>query len=424
MTKPVCDDLIHRRKEQQKMDYRFTPEQEAFRQEFVSWLEKNLPDDLDPGRYKHFESQEEWGRAYRDFQKKLSEAGYAGLHYPKEYGGQGKTLMEEVIVLQALASTCIELRIPGVVTHGMAVPTIFVCGNEEQKREFLPKILDGTHIWCQAFSEPNAGSDVANVSTRAVREKDYYILNGQKVWTSFAHLSAYCIILVRTDPNVPKHKGLSYLLLDMSLPGVEVRPITQITGEQEFNELFMEDVKVPLEMLVGKEGDGWRIAITTLMFERVVGDATMAAAYERNVKMMIEMARQSRRSGKPAIEDPVFRQQLAQSYIETTVLKYHGLRSLSGQIQGGIPGPEGSIGKLLWSEPNQRITEAALGMQGLYGQILGDSPWSVQDGLWQRSFLRSKGNTIEAGSSEIQRNIIGERVLGLPKDVSRAARQQ
>ncbi len=346
------------------------------------------------------------------------------MHYPEEVGGQGKTLMEEVIVLQTLASTCMELRTPGVITHGMAVPTIFHCGNEEQKREFLPKIFDGTHIWCQGFSEPNAGSDVANVSTRAVKEGDHYILNGQKVWTSFAHIADYCIILVRTDPDVKKHKGLSYLLLDMKAAGVEVRPVTQITGEAEFNEVYMEDVRVPVEMLVGQEGQGWMIAITTLMFERVLGDATMGAAYDKNIALLIDMARQSKRSGQPIIEDPIFRQQLAQAYIDVMVLKYHGLRNLSDQLQGGTPGPEGSIGKLLWSEPNQRITEDALGMQGPTSQIMGGSPWSIQDGFWQYGFLRSKGNTIEAGSSEIQRNIIGERVLGLPKDISRAARQE
>ena len=212
--------------------------------------------------------------------------------------------------------------------------------------------------------------------------------------------------------------------MDMKLPGIEVRPITQITGEQEFNELYMEDVRVPAAMLLGKEGDGWRIAITTLMFERVIGDVTMAAVYQRNIERMIQMASQSKRSGKAVIEDPIFRQQLAQAYIEVMVLKYHGLRNLSQQLQGDIPGPEGSIGKLLWSEPNQRITEAALGMQGPGSQIMGGSPWSVQDGFWQFSFLRSKGSTIEAGTSEIQRNIIGERVLGLPKDISRAVRIQ
>ena len=406
------------------MDYRLDRKQEAFRKKFVAWLEKNLPEGWDPSRYRNYDSGEARARAYRDFQRRLFEAGYAAMHYPKEYGGQGKTLMEEIIVLQTLSYTCMELKMPGGVTHGMAAPTILHCGNEEQKRKYLPKIMDGTHIWCQGFSEPNAGSDVANVSTRAVKKNGHYVVNGQKVWTSVAHLSDYCILLVRTDPNVAKHKGLSYLLLDMKLPGVEVRPTTQITGEADFNELFFDDVHVPEEMLVGQEGQGWMIAITTLMFERVVGDALMASAFEKNMERMVALAKETKRSGKPVIEDPVFRQQLAQGFIEVMVLKYHGLRNLSAQIQGGIPGPEGSIGKLLWSEPNQRICENAVAMQGPSSQIMRGSPWSVQDGFWQYGFLRSKGNTIEAGTSEVQRNIIGERCLDLPKDISRAARQK
>jgi len=406
------------------MDYRLSRKQEAFRKEFVSWVDRNLPPDWDPSRFRNYDTPEAWGRAYRDFQKRLFEGGYAAMHYPEEYGGQGKTLMEEVIVMQTLASTCMELRGPGIIMHGMAAPTILHCGSEEQKREFLPKIIDGSHIWCQGFSEPNAGSDVANVSTRAVKENGHYVLNGQKVWTSVAHMSDYCILLVRTDPNVAKHKGLSYLLLDMKLPGVEIRPTTQITGGAEFNELFFDDVRVPVEMLVGQEGQGWMIAITTLMFERVLGDAVMGAAYETNIEKMLGLAQKTKRSGKPVVEDPVFRQQLAQGFIEVMVLKYHGLRNLSTQLQGGIPGPEGSIGKLLWSEPNQRIFENAMAMQGPCSQIMGGSPWSVHDGFWQYGYLRSRGNTIEAGTSEVQRNIIGERCLDLPKDISRAARQQ
>jgi len=405
------------------MDFRLTPEQEAFREEFVSWLNKNLPDDWDPSRYRNYDSQEELKRAYQDFQRRLFDAGYSAMNFPKEYGGQGRTLMEEIIILQTASSTCPELRLAGIVTHAMAVPTIFTCGNEEQKREFLPRIMDGTNIWCQGFSEPDAGSDMANVSTQAVRENDHYVINGQKVWTSFAHLADYCILLVRTDTTVARHKGLSYFLLDMRLPGVEVRPMAQITGEAEFNEIFLDNVRVPMEMRVGEEGQGWQIGITTLMFERVLGDATMGAVYETNIQRMIEMASQTKRSGIPVIQDPIFRQQLAQAYIEVMVLKYHGLRSLSNQLQSEIPGPEGSIGKLLWSEPNQRITEFAIGMQGPNSQIMGGSPWSIQDGYWQYNFLRSKGNTIEAGSSEILRNIIGERILGLPKDVSRAKRK-
>ena len=406
------------------MDYRFTPEQEAFRKGFVSWLGNNLPEEWSPNRLRNYHTTEAWADAYKRFQKRLFDAGYAAMHYPKEYGGQGKSLMDEVIVLQTIANTCIELRMPGVVTLGMAVPTIATCGNEEQKKEFLPRIFDGTHIWCQGFSEPNAGSDVANCATRAVRQNGHYILDGQKTWTSFAHMSDYCILLVRTDPSVAKHKGLSYLLVDMKTKGIEIRPMTQITGEAEFNEVFFDNVKVPLEMRVGQEGQGWMIAITTLMFERTVGDATMAAAYEKNIEKMLEMAKTTMRSGKLVIDDPVFRQQLAQACIDVMVLKYHGLRSLSKQLQGGIPGPEGSIGKLLWSEPNQRISDAVLSMQGPNSQVLRGTPWSIQDGHWQYGFLRAKGNTIEAGTSEIQRNIIGERCLNLPKDVSRVARQK
>ncbi len=403
------------------MDFRLTQEQEDFHKVFVSWLEKNLPDSFDPSRRRSYENHEELKLAYKDFQKRLYEGGYTGMHYHKEYGGQGKAMIEEAIVQQTLATTCIELRWPGIITHGMAVPVIYTCGNEAQKKMFLSKIHDGTHIWCQGFSEPDAGSDVANISTLAVRKNDHYIVNGQKVWTSFAHIADYCLLLVRTDMETTKHKGLSYLLMDMTIPGIDIRPMTQITGEAEFNEVFFDDVKVPVDMLVGEEGQGWQIAITTLMFERVLGDVVIGAAYENKVKKMIAMAQTVKRSGRPVIEEPIFRQQIANAYIEVMVLKYHGLRNFSGQLQGGVPGPEGSIGKLLWSEPNQRLTENAIGMQGPNSQIMAGTPWSIHDGFWQHDFLRSKGNTIEAGTSEIQRNIIGERVLGLPKDVSRAS---
>ena len=402
------------------MDFRFTPEQEAFRAEFTSWVEKTLPDDWGQTGLRYFKTEEEHKQAYKDFQKKLYDAGYAAMHYPREYGGQGKTLAEEIVVLQVLSTTCIQIRSPGIVTHGMAVPVLFTCGTEEQKKKYLPKILDGTHIWCQGFSEPDAGSDVANVSTMAIKEGDRYVVNGQKVWTSYAHMSDYCLLLVRTDPDSAKHKGLSYLLVDMKSPGVDVRPMTQITGESEFNEIFFDNVEVPVDMLVGQENLGWQIAITTLMFERVMGDVVIGAAYEKNIERLLNMAASTKRSGRPVIEDPIYRQQLAQSYIEIMALKNHGLRNFSQQLKAGIPGPEGSIGKLLWSEPNQRLSEAALGMQGPSSQITSGSPWAIDDGLWQYAFLRSKGNTIEAGTSEIQRNIIGERVLGLPKDMSRA----
>jgi alkylation response protein AidB-like acyl-CoA dehydrogenase len=406
------------------MDFRFTEEQEAFRQEFTSWLEPTLHEVRGGNTLRSFESMAEWEEAARDFQKRLFEAGYAVRHYPKEYGGQGRPIEEELIVSETMAAMCTEFRHPLVVTMGLVSPTILTCGTEDQKRRFLPKIVDGTHIWCQGFSEPNAGSDIANVSTRAVKKGDHFVLNGQKVWTSFAQMADYAVMVVRTNPDVPKHKGLSYLLMDMKTPGVEVIPVTQITGDQEFNEIFMDDVKVPVDMLVGEEGQGWMIAITTLMFERAMGDVMTANAQLKGVENMFAVAREVKRSGQPVIKDPHSRQQLAQAWIETMVLKCHGYRNISQLLEGGVPGPEGSIGKLLWSETGQRTNEAVMHLQGPLSQVMKGSPWSVDEGRWQYSFLRSKGYTIEAGTSEIQRNIIGERVLGLPKDASRAQRAQ
>ena len=400
------------------MDFKLSTDEEVFRQEFREWLKAALPHDWDPYNQPTFNDPLKTRDAYRAFQKKLFEAGYAGMHYDEAYGGQGRSLMESVIVSQELGRACISLVIPGVITHGMALPLIYFCGTDAQKKYFIPKILDGSHLWCQGFSEPDAGSDVANVSTMAIRDGDNYIVNGQKVWTSMAHFADYCLLVVRTDPESRKHKGLSYLLVDMSLAGINPRPMTQITGEAEFNEVFFDDVCVPVDSLIGEEGQGWQMAITTLMFERAMGDVVISAAYETNVAKLIQMAGQTKNAGHPIIEDPLVRQQIAQSYIEIMALKYHGLRNFSSHIKTGIPGPEGSIGKLLWSEPNQRLTEAAIDMQGPAGQVAG-GPWSIQNGSWQYAFLRSKGNTIEAGTSEIQRNIIGERVLGLPKDASR-----
>jgi alkylation response protein AidB-like acyl-CoA dehydrogenase len=405
------------------MDFRFTQEQDAFRKEFTSWLEQTLDEVWGGAPPESFDSMEEWAKVARDFQKRLFEAGYASRHWPQAYGGHGRPLEEELIVSETMAARCPELRHPYVVTLGLVSPTILTCGTEEQKKEFLPKILDGTHIWCQGFSEPNAGSDIVNVATRAVKKGDHYVMNGQKVWTSFAQLADYAVMVVRTNPDVPKHKGLSYLLMDMNTPGVEVRPITQITGDREFNEIFLEDAKVPVNMLVGEEGQGWMIAITTLMFERAMGDATIANSQLKGVEAMFEMARRVKRSGRPVIADARFRQQLAQAWIETMVLKCHGYRHLSHLLEGGVPGPEGSIGKLLWSETGQRTNETLMQLQGPFSQIMKGSPWTIHDGRGQYTYLRSKGYTIEAGTSEIQRNIVGERVLGLPKDASRVARK-
>jgi alkylation response protein AidB-like acyl-CoA dehydrogenase len=404
------------------MDFRPTGQEQAFKSEFSGWLDKNLPEGWNEREYQTFEDHGQWEAAHRDFQRRLFQAGYAGMNYPAEYGGRGRSLGEEVIVNETIAERCFELRLPGLITFGMAGPTLLLCGSEEQKKTLIPGMLKGDHIWCQGFSEPNAGSDVVNVAARAVKEGSDYIVNGQKIWTSFAHMSDYCMLLVRTDPDAPKHKGLTYLLMDMKLPGVEVRPIRQMTGEAEYNEIFMDDVRIPGDMLVGAQGQGWRIAITTLMFERAMGDATMSNVNLRNLKNLVALARQTKRSGAAVITDPVFRQEIARRFINVMVTKYHGYRSLNQILTGGAPGPESSIGKLLWSLDMQKISETALEIQGPYGQLTRGSEWALQSGSWQHSFLTAKGTTIAAGTTEVLRNIIGERVLGLPKDSTRVSR--
>lgn len=403
------------------MDYRLTSQDEEFRKQFREWLNRNFKrDKVLPSTA----TLEDLVAVYRASQRKLFDAGYAGIQYDPRYGGRGGSMMEQIIVQEELAPYADShgLRI-NAIGFGMAGPVINSVGTEEQKLEFLPKLLDGSHVWCQGFSEPNSGSDLASVATKAVRDGDYYVVNGQKIWTSIAHLADYCMLLVRTNPDVPKHKGLSYLLLDMKQPGVDVRLVKQLTGESEFCEVFLDDVKIPVSMLVGKEDGGWMIGITTLMFERVMGDLTAANRFMLEFEGIQKMARKMKRGGRSVLEDGMFRQKLAQSYIEIMVLKYNGFRSLSNVIKKGIPGAEGSIGKILWSELHQRMTELAMEIEGPYNQLMRGSPLAVDDGIWQYAFLRAKGNTIEAGSSEILRNTIGERVLGLPKDMARIVKQ-
>jgi len=401
------------------MDYRPTPQDEQFRKELKAWIARTFPSDQPPPK---METREDRINAYRDYQRKVFEGGYAGIRYPKEYSGQGGTLMQEIITSEELGPIGrTHAASVNVIGFGMGIPTVFTVGTPEQKEKFLRKSLDGTCIWCQAFSEPNAGSDVASISTRAERMGDHYVVNGQKVWITNAQYADWCMLLVRTNPNVAKHKGLSYLLMDMKAPGVEVRPIQQLTGEAEFNEIFIDNVQVPVENLVGEENGGWSIALTTLMFERVMGDLSTANQFLWVFEQLWQMVKGVKRRGRPILEDPGFRQKLAQMYIEILVLKYNGYRSLDRVLKGGIPGAEGSVGKIIWSELNPRMTELALEIEGPYSQLIERSAGAIEDGRWQYMFLRAKGNTVEAGSAEIQRNIIGERVLGLPKDLARMA---
>ncbi len=384
------------------MDLRDTPDEAAFRAELRAWLAANLPEGLrgHPGGAARFDGEEprQWSRA-------LHEAGYAGLTWPVEYGGGGKPYSYQAIFLEESARAEAPPHI-GVIGLGMAGPTIIAHGTDAQKSRHLEAILSAQDVWCQGFSEPDAGSDLAGVRTSARLDGDAFVVDGQKVWSSFAHLAEWCLLVARSDPGSSRHEGLTYLIVDMTSPGVEVRPLRQITGEAEFNEIFFNGVRVPLANVLGEVGSGWQVAMTTLLHERGTLGFALTAALEVAVGRLVELARD--RGATPLQRDAV-----AREWIELQALRYTAYRSLSALMRTGVPGPEGSILKLQWSEANQRLTKLALELLGPDAQLLdGNAPYG---GYWQHQQLRSRGNTIEAGTSEILRNIVAERVLGLPR---------
>ena len=397
------------------MDFTLTPEQQSFRDEVRDWLERNLPRSWverlhggsDIPRPDAYEFLRQW-------QGKLNDAGFVGLTWPKESGGRGLTFMEEMILQQemALAKAPPVLNILAV---GMAGPTIIAYGTEEQKKRYPPKMLSCEEIWCQGYSEPNAGSDLASVQTRAVKEGEYYVVNGQKVWTSLAHMADWMMLLARTDPDAPKHKGITYFLLDMKSPGVTVKPLRQITGDAEFNEVYFDNVRVHESQILGGVNNGWGVGLTTLMYERLALGFGIQVRLRIALDGLVELARHTVKNGVPVTQDPVMRQKLAQMWIDTEVFKYTGARAITKLLKGELPGPEASTGKMMWVEGHQRLQELAMEIEGPFSQLTQGSPWAVAGGLWQHTFLRSRANSIEGGTTEIQRNIIGERVLGLPK---------
>ncbi len=362
------------------MNLRDSPDEAAYRAQVREWLEANLP--ADPGV--------EWSR-------KMYEAGFVGITWPEEYGGKGAPYSHQAIILEEFARAEAPSHV-NVIGLGMAGPTIMAHGTEEQKRRYLPRILSAEEIWCQGFSEPGAGSDLSAVRTRIELQNGHFLVNGQKVWSSIAHLADFCILVGRGDPDSQRHAGLTYVIANMRAPGVEVRPLQQITGEAEFNEIFFTDVEVPRENLLGEIGGGWQVAMTTLLHERGTLGFALTGTLEAQVQKLIALAKQR------AADDPIIRDRVAQEWIELQALKLTNYRSLTTLMQTGIPGPEGSGSKLHWSEQNQRLTKLA--MEILEGE---DDPY------WRYQQLRSRGNTIEAGTSEILRNIIAERVLGLPR---------
>jgi alkylation response protein AidB-like acyl-CoA dehydrogenase len=395
------------------VDLNLTPQELRFRDEVRAWFAENVPRDWVKRRDEE-ESMQGRFEYLRAWQRKLYDAGWAGISWPKDFGGRGAPMMEQVIFTEEMARAEAP-PMANVIALGLIGPTIIAFGTPEQKKRYLAKMLSAEEIWCQGFSEPNAGSDLAALSTAGVLDGDHFVVNGQKCWTSYAWAADWCELIVRTDPTVPKHKGLTVLLVDMHSPGVEVRGLKQMSGESEFGEIFFRDVRVPVANVVGKVNEGWGVAMGTLMHERGTFGAALQVNYRRNFNRLVEISKTIDRNGKPAAEDPVIRQKLAQCYIEIEVMRLNQLRAFSRINETGVPGPEGSIQKIFWSELNQRFQQVAMEILGPYGQLAHGSPNAFDEGQWAYGYLRSRGNTIEAGTSEIQRNIIGHFVLGLPK---------
>jgi alkylation response protein AidB-like acyl-CoA dehydrogenase len=395
------------------MDFSLSPQEEQFRKELNAWLDENMrfiPEwwrdqaatapEMDSDKFQQFS---------RWWHKKLYDAGYVGIAWPKEYGGRGATLMEQVIFNEEMAKRRAPMGAGGLGV-GWAGPTIIAAGTEEQKKRFLPKILSGEEVWCQGFSEPGAGSDLKNIQTRAVEDGDYYVVNGQKVWTTGGMRADWAILLARTnfDPDIPKQRGISYFLLDMHAPGVTVRPLREMTGHALIGETFLDDVRIHKSLMVGEKDRGFYISMGTLEFER--SNASSAVGLLSSINELIALAREMQRNA-----DPVTRQKIAQFYIEANVGKYIGLRALTRQLRGMTPGPESAVGSALTQEMGQRLQDYAMYLQGPYSRLVRGSKYAIKNGSWQRSFLNSRGNTIATGTSEVKRNIIAQRTLGLPR---------
>jgi len=398
------------------MDFRYTPEQEAFRARLRDWLERHkaevFGDSSDPLAERDEDGDSRW-RKILEWHRRLYDAGYVALHWPKEWGGGGASLVEQAIYQDEVLRLGLPLYGANQLALDRIGPTLMFLGTDEQRRRYLPKMLTGEEIWCQGYSEPGAGSDLAGLQTRAVIDGDDFVINGQKVWTSLAHRAHMQVLLVRTDPDAPKHRGISYLLVDMHTQGITVRPLIQITGESDFNEVFYDNVRVPRKNLVGELNQGWQVSIATLMYERVSGGTRHPV--ERTINELIALSRDIEFEGRSAAQHPYVRQKLAQFATEALCLRLSRYRSLTAQLNGRVPGPESSFGKLHATELNLRVAMFADELLGPYAQLERVSPNAIENGRWLYRVLRARGLTIAAGSSEIQHNIIGERVLRLPK---------
>lgn len=386
------------------MDIRFSCEQEEYRERVRHWLDRNAPKSSDGSPFLPLEDDDENAAFQTEWEKRLYAAGYSGIAWPKAYGGQGLTLVEHYIAQCELGRAYAPEGINNI-GRELVGPIILAVGSEEQKRHYIPRLLRLDDIWCQGFSEPNAGSDLASLQTHAVRDGDHWVVSGQKVWTSYARFSNWCILLVRTDRTAPKHKGITLLLLPMEAKGVTVRPLRQITGRSEFNEVFLDEVRVPDSLRLGAVNDGWQVANGVLGFERATTRLYRQARYARELEYLIACL------GSAATRDARLRRSLTELHVELEIVRYHNLKAVSRIANGAKIGPESSLQKIVWSEAHRRLGDLALDAFGPEG-IAGEAPGAA---LFRDIYLRSHAETIFAGTSEIQRNIIADRVLGLAR---------
>ena len=391
------------------MDFEYTEDQERFRQELREWLRENLPDGWQAGERPGTDDPEENVEFLLDWQRTLSEGGWAGLHWPEEYGGADASLLEQVIYNQETARVDAPARINAVGIDFVG-PTLMELGTEAQKERFLPKILSGEELWCQGYSEPDAGSDLASLSLSAERNGDEFLLNGQKVWTSYAHVADWCFLLTRTDDSGPKHHGITVFLVDMDQDGIETKPIHQITDETDFNEVFFDDAVAREEHIVGEIDEGWEVAMTLSAFEHSMSDVF---SIEQRWRSLVEFCREHERDGTPLAEHTHVRRELARLHTRIQAGKLTHYRNVSKQMETGVPGPEGSMDKVFNNQTEKKLENFARRLLGANNALWTDGP---DGGQWVTDLLMPYGKMIAGGTKDVQRNIIAERVLGLPKD--------
>jgi alkylation response protein AidB-like acyl-CoA dehydrogenase len=395
------------------MDLSLSPTEEEFRREFTGWLRANLPDGWKQTALRSLPDDQQLELRHA-WEGKLGAGGWLGVSWPQEYGGRGATAMEHVIYLQELFDS----RAPDPLnTLGLNLvgPTLIDIGTEEQKHRFLPPMLRGEAVWCQGFSEPNAGSDLASLQTRADRDGDEWVVNGQKIWSSGAQYSGWCALLARTDQDAPKHKGISFFLVDMKSPGVSVRPIKQISGDAEFNEIYFDNVRVPGDNILGEVNGGWLVANRLLAYERGVITMEMIAGYQRLWDELRDYARSTRRNGQLLVDDSRVRERLAESYVDIQLMRLANLRLLTRYMRGDAPGAETSYMKLMWVTTEQRLNDLAFALAGPDGLAMPGAPRAIAGGDWVRQYFMSRAASIYGGTQDIQRNIIAERIFGLPR---------